>query len=69
MRPNETTSLPDAAGLDRREFLRLSGTLAAAGALASAGCQPPQETTIPFHDMPVASGWGEVSVGVIVISL
>ncbi len=52
MKPNETTSLPDAAGLDRREFLRLSGTLAAAGALASAGCQPPQETTIPFHDMP-----------------
>ena len=52
MNPNETTSRPDASGLDRREFLRLSGTLAAAGALASAGCQPPQEATIPFHDMP-----------------
>ena len=52
MRPNETSPLPDASGLDRREFLRLSGTLAAAGALASAGCQPPQEATIPFHDMP-----------------
>ena len=52
MKPNETSSLRDASGLDRREFLRLSGTLAAAGALASAGCQPPQEQTIPYHDMP-----------------
>ncbi|MBK8598859.1 MAG: 4Fe-4S dicluster domain-containing protein [Holophagales bacterium] len=52
MNPNETSAQPDASGLDRREFLRLSGTLAAAGALASAGCQPPQEQTIPFHDMP-----------------
>ena len=52
MNPNETSARPDASGLDRREFLRLSGTLAAAGALASAGCQPPQEATIPFHDMP-----------------
>ena len=52
MNPNETSAQPDAQGMDRREFLRLSGTLAAAGALASAGCQVPQETTIPFHDMP-----------------
>ena len=52
MNANETSVRHDASGLDRREFLRLSGTLAAAGALASAGCQPPQEATIPFHDMP-----------------
>ena len=52
MNPNETSARPDTPGMDRREFLRLSGTLAAAGALASAGCQPPQEATIPFHDMP-----------------
>jgi Fe-S-cluster-containing dehydrogenase component/anaerobic selenocysteine-containing dehydrogenase len=50
MNPNETTI--DASGLDRREFLRLSGVLAAAGALGSAACSPPQEATIPFHDMP-----------------
>lgn len=42
----------DATGIDRREFLRLSSAVAAAGALASAGCQVPQETTVPFHDMP-----------------
>ncbi len=52
MTPNETGAQPDAPGLDRREFLRVSSTLAAAGALASAGCQVPQEATIPFHDMP-----------------
>ena len=52
MKPNETSAQPDTPGMDRREFLRLSGTLAAAGALASAGCQVPQEATIPFHDMP-----------------
>jgi molybdopterin-containing oxidoreductase family iron-sulfur binding subunit len=52
MNPNQTSTQPDATGMDRREFLRLSGTLAAAGALASAGCQVPQEATVPFHDMP-----------------
>ncbi len=52
MNPNETSARPDDSGLDRREFLRLSGVLAAAGALGSAGCSPPQEATIPFHDMP-----------------
>ena len=51
MNPNETSARPDASSPDRREFLRLSG-LVAAGALASAGCQPAQEATIPFHDMP-----------------
>ncbi len=52
MNPNETSARPELSAVDRREFLRLSGTLAAAAALASAGCQPPQEATIPFHDMP-----------------
>ena len=52
MRPNENGTQMDGAVHSRREFLRVSGTLAAAGAMASAGCQPPQETTIPFHDMP-----------------
>src|SRR5512137_2278194 len=52
MNPNETSARPDASGLDRREFLRLGGVLAAAGALGSAACSPPQEATIPFHDMP-----------------
>jgi Fe-S-cluster-containing dehydrogenase component/anaerobic selenocysteine-containing dehydrogenase len=52
MNPNESSARPDASGLDRRDFLRLSGVLAAAGALGSAACSPPQEATIPFHDMP-----------------
>jgi len=60
MNPNETRaaaefepcSTEDASGLDRREFLRLGGALAAAGALGSAACGIPQEATIPFHDMP-----------------
>ena len=52
MNPNDTSARPDISGMDRREFLRLGGTMAAAGALASAGCQAPQEATIPFHDMP-----------------
>jgi molybdopterin-containing oxidoreductase family iron-sulfur binding subunit len=52
MNPNETSERPDASGLDRREFLRLGGVLAAAGALGSAACSPPQEATVPFHDMP-----------------
>ncbi len=52
MRPNESSTLPEASGPSRREFLRVSGTLAAASALVSTGCQPPQEATVPFHDMP-----------------
>jgi molybdopterin-containing oxidoreductase family iron-sulfur binding subunit len=52
MKPNENATLTDGSAHSRREFLRVSGTLAAAGAMASAGCQPPQEATIPFHDMP-----------------
>jgi molybdopterin-containing oxidoreductase family iron-sulfur binding subunit len=52
MKPHDTSARPPATGLDRREFLRVSSALAAGGALASAGCQVPQEATVPFHDMP-----------------
>ncbi|MCX6552820.1 MAG: hypothetical protein NTY02_17770, partial [Acidobacteria bacterium] len=52
MNPNDTSARPDTPGMDRREFLRVSGALAAGGALMSAGCQVPQEATVPFHDMP-----------------
>jgi molybdopterin-containing oxidoreductase family iron-sulfur binding subunit len=52
MRPNENGKRPPRGGHSRREFLRASGTMAAASALAGAGCAPPQETTVPFHDMP-----------------
>lgn len=52
MSPQERHNPPDATGLDRREFLRLSTAVAAAGALASAGCQVPQEAIVPFHDLP-----------------
>jgi Fe-S-cluster-containing dehydrogenase component/anaerobic selenocysteine-containing dehydrogenase len=50
----------DTGGIDRREFLRLSSAMAAAGALATAGCQMPPETSVPFHDMPeqLAGGIG-----------
>jgi len=54
MNDHDTTLSPDGPGLDRREFLRVSTAVAAAGALASAGCQVPQELTVPFHDMPEA---------------
>jgi molybdopterin-containing oxidoreductase family iron-sulfur binding subunit len=52
MKPHDTSARPTATGIDRREFLRVSSALAAGGALASAGCQVPQEATVPFHDMP-----------------
>ncbi|MEI6667104.1 MAG: 4Fe-4S dicluster domain-containing protein [Acidobacteriota bacterium] len=52
MNPNDTSTGPEPTGVDRREFLRVSGALAAGGALVSAGCQVPQEATVPFHDMP-----------------
>jgi molybdopterin-containing oxidoreductase family iron-sulfur binding subunit len=52
MKPHDTSERPAATGLDRREFLRVTSALAAGGALASAGCQVPQEATVPFHDMP-----------------
>ena len=51
MNPHDTSERVEATGPDRREFLRLSGLLAA-GALASTGCQVAQENSIPFHDMP-----------------
>ena len=52
MKPNENGKRPRRGGHSRREFLRVSGTMAAASALAGAGCAPPQEATVPFHDMP-----------------
>ena len=52
MRPNENGKRSRRGGHSRREFLRVSGTMAAASALAGAGCAPPQEATVPFHDMP-----------------
>jgi molybdopterin-containing oxidoreductase family iron-sulfur binding subunit len=52
MRPNGNGKRSRRGGHSRREFLRVSGTMAAASALASAGCAPPQEATVPFHDMP-----------------
>ena len=52
MKPNDTSARPGESSMDRREFLRVTSALAAGGALASAGCQIPQEATVPFHDMP-----------------
>ncbi|MFA6109249.1 MAG: 4Fe-4S dicluster domain-containing protein [Candidatus Latescibacterota bacterium] len=47
--------------ISRREFLRVGGALAAGTALAGAGCKPPMEATVPFHDMPenLAAGLGK----------
>ena len=47
--------------IDRREFLRVGGALAAGTALTGTGCKPPIEETIPFHDMPesMAAGLGK----------
>ncbi|MEZ5283684.1 MAG: 4Fe-4S dicluster domain-containing protein [Vicinamibacterales bacterium] len=52
MSAHDTTPTTDATGIDRREFLRLSSAVAAAGALASTACQVPPEASVPFHDMP-----------------
>jgi molybdopterin-containing oxidoreductase family iron-sulfur binding subunit len=41
-----------AAGLSRRDFLRVSGTLSASIALLAAGCQNPAEPIVPFHERP-----------------
>ncbi len=47
--------------MNRREFLRVGGALAAGTALAGAACKPPVETTVPFQDMPenLAAGVGK----------
>ena len=60
MKTDQNSTPQDPGGIDRREFLRLGSAMAAAGALASAGCQVPQETSVPFHDMPeqLAGGIG-----------
>ncbi len=62
MSEHDTVSTQEGTGIDRREFLRLTSTVAAAGALASAGCQVPPEATVPFHDMPseLVGGLGHV---------
>ena len=52
MNEHDIASPQEGTGIDRREFLRLTSTVAAASALASAGCQIPPEATVPFHDMP-----------------
>ncbi|MEW6756166.1 MAG: twin-arginine translocation signal domain-containing protein, partial [Candidatus Latescibacterota bacterium] len=46
--------------ISRRQFLRVGGSLAAGTALGGAGCRPPMEATVPFHDMPenLAAGLG-----------
>ena len=58
MNPNETSARPDTPGVDRREFLRLSGTVAAAGALASAPPAASAQLTLrnSRRSMPVADG-------------
>ncbi len=40
------------SGLSRRDFMRLGGSVAAATALASAGCQMPTEEVVPFNQRP-----------------
>ncbi|MFH1570696.1 MAG: twin-arginine translocation signal domain-containing protein, partial [Gemmatimonadota bacterium] len=47
--------------INRREFLRVGGALAAGTALAGTACKPPMEATVPFHDMPenLAAGLGK----------
>jgi molybdopterin-containing oxidoreductase family iron-sulfur binding subunit len=62
MKEHDIVSGQEGTGIDRREFLRLTSTVAAASALASAGCQVPPEATVPFHDMPseLVGGLGHV---------
>ena len=62
MSEHDIVSTQEGTGIDRREFLRLTSTVAAAGALASAGCQIPPEAAVPFHDMPseLVGGLGHV---------
>ena len=46
----QEVELPD--GMNRRDFMRVGGTLAAATAITTSACQPPAETSIPFHERP-----------------
>jgi molybdopterin-containing oxidoreductase family iron-sulfur binding subunit len=39
-------------GLNRRDFLRVTTTIAAGSALAAAGCQQPVETLVPLNQRP-----------------
>ena len=47
-----TTEERVVAEMDRRDFLRVGGTLAAAAAISTAACQPPTETSVPFNERP-----------------
>ena len=44
------TDLPE--GMNRRDFMRVGGTLAAATAISTSACQPPAETSVPFNERP-----------------
>ena len=51
------TALPGAepelpTGMNRRDFMRVGGTLAAATAITTSACQPPAETSVPFNERP-----------------
>ncbi len=52
-RPVASAKLPilDNA-LARRDFLKLGGGIATTAALTTLGCQPPQENSLPFVEMP-----------------
>ena len=50
---------PPPEGIHRRDFLRVSGTLAATSAMAVAGCRAPVEVTIPFHERPESLALGK----------
>jgi molybdopterin-containing oxidoreductase family iron-sulfur binding subunit len=41
-----------APGMKRRDFLRVTTTMAAGAGLAAAGCQNPPESLVPFHERP-----------------
>ncbi len=54
---SESHSIPDdatlaAAGIDRREFMRVSSALAAAAAITAGGCSPPAENSLAFTQRP-----------------
>ena len=48
--PGAGAELPE--GLNRRDFMRVGGTLAAATAISTSACKPPAETSIPFNRRP-----------------
>ena len=48
--PGAEPELP--AGMNRRDFMRVGGTLAAATAISTSACKPPAETSVPFNERP-----------------